>query len=298
MNAPDLAALHPDETIGKLKDYYYPPYITQAHIFNAARGWGFTDRVLKQYALQYVLEGKADFEVEGRTFHTGKGDLILYRPYEKHSVRTAMDDDYISITVVFHYGQSSFPNEELFQGENYMGNYAHHEVNHYLGELAAKYHQPGIDNQMQCQGLLHLILSVCSRMRKKRQASGGSRRSNLARLVLVKNHIAQNLEKNIAPKELEKLSGLSWNYLSSQFTKMFGYTAVQYQIYARIEAAKKLALESTLSYGEIANRVGYSSVHAFGKIFRRKTNMSLTEYCASVYDFDHWRKLEEEKSRC
>jgi YesN/AraC family two-component response regulator len=286
----DLAALSPDESMSKLNDYYYPPYITQAHIFNAPQGWGFTDRVLKQYALQYVFDGSAEFWVENRKFSTHKGDLILYRPYETHSVRMYPNEDYISITIVFHYGNSTFPNEEMFAWENYLGNYANHEVNHYISELVGKYHQPGVHNQMQCQGLLHLILSACSKSRRERQMPGASKRNNTARLVHVKNHILKHLDKNIVPEELERLSGLSWNYLTSQFTKTFGYTVVQFLISSRIEAAKKMALESSLSYGEIANRVGYNSVHSFGKIFRKKTSMSLSEFCASVYDFDHWKQ--------
>ena len=292
----DLAAMAPDETLEKLSNYYFAPYITHAHVFNAPKGWYMKNRTLKQYALQYVIDGKADFTVEDNTFTTIKGDLILYRPYEVHSVYMYPDCDYISITIVFHFANTSFPIDELFHGENYLGNYADHEVDKYISELVAKYQQPGLHNHFYCQGLLSLILSKTSEWHNKRQPPQIIQKRNLPRLVQVKNYIKANIDKNINPKQMEKISGLTWNYLISQFSKTFGYTPCQYLIYMRISKAKEVALQSSISIGEISNLVGYKDVHTFGKTFKKHTGMSLSNFCKSVYDEDNKRILSTNKA--
>src|SRR4051794_13247501 len=87
MREPDLAALHPKETLEALHDFRFPPYITLAHIFHAPPNWSFANRTLKQYALNYVIDGQGEFTAEGSVYQVGKGDVFFYRPYETHGLR-------------------------------------------------------------------------------------------------------------------------------------------------------------------------------------------------------------------
>jgi AraC-like DNA-binding protein len=287
MIEPDLAALHPHETIDQLSDYHFPPYITLAHIFNAPRGWGFDNRILTQYALNYVISGNGQFTVEDRTYYVTKGDVFLYRPYEVHAIATLPEQDFLSITVVFHFNGQPFPFEDLLHHEHYLGQYANHAVEHYFAELVAKYRQPGLSNQLVCQAFLMLLLSETSQHNKELRQTKGLQHKNLSKLVLIKKHLEQNLQFAHDPKELQEISGLSWNYIISQFSQTFGVSPMQFLTWARVTKAKELALQTSLSFGEIAAQVGYNDIHSFGKMFKKKTGMSLTEFCSSVYLVDH-----------
>jgi AraC-like DNA-binding protein len=287
MHKPDLAALHPQETLEALSDFRFPPYISLAHIFNAPRDWGFSGRILKQYALNYVIGGRGEFSVGDVSNVVEKGDVFFYRPLETHGLRALPGKEFISITVVFHFADTPFPIEELLNGTHCLGNYAGQPVEHHFAELVAKYRQPGLNNRLACQALLLSILSEASRQAFVPKPEEPERRKNLARLILVKNHIENHLDRNLNVPEIERLSGLSWNYIITEFKKAFGTTPMQFLIWARISKAKELALQSPLSFGEIAARVGYNDIHAFGKMFKKKTGMSLTDFCSSLYDTDH-----------
>ena len=287
MHQPDLAALHPQETLEALSDFPFPPYISLAHIFNAPADWGFTGRILKQYALNYVLGGRGEFTVGGATHVVQKGDAFFYRPYEAHGLRSLPGGEFISITVVFHFADAPFPVEELAEGAHMLGCYAGQAVEHHFTELVAKYRRPGLENRLSCQALLLTILAETSRRVSDAKPKDIGRRKNLARLVLVKNHIENNLDRSINVPEIERLSGLTWNYIIVEFKRTFGTTPMQFLIWARIAKAKELALQSPLSFGEIAARVGYNDIHAFGKMFKKKTGTSLTEFCSSLYETDH-----------
>lgn len=288
MREPDLAALAPRETLEKLEHSHFPPYVTLAHIFIAPRDWRIDNRVLKQYVFEYVISGKSEYIVEGRTYPLAKGDLLLYRPYDVHSARIVSEDDYVSASIVFHFADNPFPLEELYRNEYYLGNYAERPAEQYLYELTAKYKLPGLHNRIVCQGLLLLILNETSAGQKERKPPTGSQQKNLARMVQIKNHIVERLDRDIDPKELEKKFGLTWNYIINQFNKTFGVTPVQYLTWARVAKAKQLALQTKMSFSEIAYSVGYKDVHTFGKMFKKKTSMSLTAFCASVCDHEHF----------
>lgn len=288
MPKPDLAALNPQETLEALSDFRFPPYISLAHIFNAPRGWNFSGRILKQYAINYVIDGQGEFTVGDTTYALKKGDVFFYRPLDSHGLRALPGGEFISITVVFHFADVPFPLDELLNGAHLLGCYAGHAVEHHFAELVAKYRQPGLENKLHCQALLLTILAETSRNAAAAAAPPETgRRKNLARLILAKNHIENHLNQELNAAEIERLSGLTWNYFIVEFKKTFGTTPMQFLIWARISKAKELALQSPLSFSEIAAQVGYNDIHAFGKIFKRKTGMSLTEFCSSLYDIDH-----------
>jgi YesN/AraC family two-component response regulator len=69
----------------------------------------------------------------------------------------------------------------------------------------------------------------------------------------------------------------------SQFKKTFGMKPIQYMIHVRVEKAKELALLEGLSVGEIALEVGYSDVHTFGRMFKKKTGYSLSQFSTSLF---------------
>jgi len=75
-----LEMLKPEESVTHLQNYYFPPYITLAHLFHAEPGWHLSRRKLSQYQLQYVIEGEALYEIEGTEHHTTKGDLVIHFP--------------------------------------------------------------------------------------------------------------------------------------------------------------------------------------------------------------------------
>lgn len=284
---PDLAALHPQETLDALRDFRFPPYISLAHIFHAPDDWGFSNRTLKQYALNYVIDGKGEFAIEGSAHQVAKGDVFFYRPYETHGLRALPGRPFLSITVVFHFADMPFPLEDAFAGLHMLGRFNGRAVEHQFAELVAKYRLPGVENRMACQSLLLAILARVARPAGNAAAGATGQRSNVARLMQVKNHIERRLDQPLDVPELERLTGLTWNYLIAEFRRAFGTTPMQFLIWARISKAKELALQTALSYGEIAERVGYNDVHAFGKMFKKKTGMSLTDFCSSLCVTDH-----------
>ncbi|WP_235885316.1 helix-turn-helix transcriptional regulator [Paenibacillus cymbidii] len=282
----DLMLLSPQEAALRADGFFHPPYITLAHLFNAPQGWHLGMRKFRQYQLQYVLNGAAYYTIEGTEYLTRKGDLILHSPNELHDVVMLPDMPYVCVSIVFHFGASAFPLQEWLAGANYMGNYEGEPTESMLTEVAAEFHQPGPLHRFRCQQLLMAILYEVLRRHSKLYSPDNGEESQASRMraniVLVKNYIRDHYAETITFKELERVSGWSKNHITSRFKAAYGVTPMQYQIRVRMDRAKELAIQSSMSVTEIALAVGYSDVHTFGKTFKKKTGLSLSEYCASL----------------
>jgi AraC-type DNA-binding domain-containing proteins len=285
-----LYFLSPTESIEKLNDVFFPPYITLAHMFHAPEGWAIQNRILKQYQLQYVLEGEAEYEIEGIAYRTIKGDLLFHGPGELHQVRTVAGKPYVCLSIVFHFGDLDYPVRELVgfrelgDRPHDLGNYAESPIENKLSELILYYKQPGFYDQQQAQQLLMNILLQLGRSELKRRSERSEPDpAGKAKLILLRNFIDSRLKEGFQHRQLEQLSGWSRNYIIIQFKKMFGMSPLQYLVWIRLEKAKELALQSGYTFSQIAESVGYSSVHALGKAFKQKTGMSMSEFVSTLF---------------
>jgi AraC-like DNA-binding protein len=273
--------MNPSDTLIWMNDYHCPPYITLAHSFHAPEGWLIENRTLKQFALQYVVNGRAEYPVAGNSYTTVTGDLLFHRPGEQHSIHTVDGHPYICISIVFHFGPASFPFEELFRDRHLLGNFTGHSIERKVAEIIQQYSQPGLHHQVKCQGLLMQVLSEASQHMEASEATT-SGASNHAKLVLLKNYLLNHYEQEVRHDELESESGLSRNHIITIFRKTLGMTPMQYLAWIRIQKAKELAIQTNLSVSEIARAVGYADVHTFGKMFKKNTGSSLTQFCQTL----------------
>ena len=72
--------------------------------------------------------------------------------------------------------------------------------------------------------------------------------------------------------------GRSYSYLSKLFSKHEAKTLEHHYIHLRIERVKEFLDYGELNVGEIAAKLGYSSVHYLSAQFKKVTNMSITKY--------------------
>jgi AraC-like DNA-binding protein len=69
---------------------------------------------------------------------------------------------------------------------------------------------------------------------------------------------------------------------AERFREVVGHTPLQYLTNWRVQQARRLLAESTLSLGQIAERVGYESAASLSRVFRRSTGLSPGAYRRTV----------------
>ncbi len=84
----------------------------------------------------------------------------------------------------------------------------------------------------------------------------------------IMNYIDSHVYSMESLSELSKITKYNYNYLSNLFKEVTGCTLMNYYRRRRLETARLLLTENTLSITRIARLLGYSSVYTFSRAYK------------------------------
>jgi AraC-like DNA-binding protein len=87
----------------------------------------------------------------------------------------------------------------------------------------------------------------------------------------------------IAPRvgELARRAGYTADHFARVFRAVIGLTPKQFIVEARLNRARQMLLESTMSVGQIADELGYEDIFSFSRQFKERTGVTPTAYRAA-----------------
>jgi len=89
------------------------------------------------------------------------------------------------------------------------------------------------------------------------------------RIKRVVDYLHEHYRESIQLSDLTRRSGISQTHLERRFTKLIGYTPIEYLLRIRIAAAKELLEKTDRTISDIALEVGFFDHSHFTKTFRR-----------------------------
>ena len=97
-------------------------------------------------------------------------------------------------------------------------------------------------------------------------------------ILQLKNYIENNIDRAITLDELANEVNLNKTYFVKRFKALFEETPIKFILDMRIEKAKKLMVSENLSIQQVAERVGFNSLHYFSSVFKQIEGVAPTEY--------------------
>jgi transcriptional regulator GlxA family with amidase domain len=94
--------------------------------------------------------------------------------------------------------------------------------------------------------------------------------------------LQNNLTKDVSMQSIAEQFGMSPRNFTRRFKTAIGKTPTHYLQELRIKTAQDLLQSSNLSIGEIADKVGYSDIGYFSKLFRRSLSITPRDYRTTV----------------
>ena len=91
-------------------------------------------------------------------------------------------------------------------------------------------------------------------------------------------YINKNIDQKLTLDDIAQDTKISKYYLCHSFCEAVGMTVFEYIEFLRIAKAKQLLAETNNSISEIASAVGYNSCAYFGKIFKKRENITPKQY--------------------
>ena len=229
-----------------------------------------TRKKAKMFVIEYVISGA------GYVFYDG----------EMHRVEA--DTVYILYAGDDHryYADTHAPFEKIFM--NIRGDFCFDILSAYNlsgkhlfsgGRLRADFekilsviHSDISEGEMQSllQGIFIKIISALS--------SGESASRYSTEGLKMKEYLDSNTASIVSADELSKYIFRSPDYCLKLFKREFGVTPYSYQINRKMQVAKALLANTTMSVGEISASLGYADVHYFSNLFYSKCGQRPLSY--------------------
>lgn len=231
----------------------------------------------------YSLDGHLQVQVGQELFQTKPGILVMVAPGVKHSV-TSLDTS-ISLDIKF----SCTPDTaQIIAGlpttTGPLDDQASCLLRCILDEaIAQSVGYEAMINIRLYELLIHLEREACGVLSLCRDIHFPPfvpKDKNIRKILQV---IEDNLEQRLPISQLAEQFGYSENYFRTYFKSQVGLSPNRYISYRKISRAKEWMLCSNLNISQIAERLGYQSIHYFSRQFHKMTGLSPSTYAARMH---------------
>lgn len=233
-------------------------------------------RILSEFQVVFIAEGTGVFEsASGGCHPIMSGFAFLLFPGEWHRYRPSTDTGWSEFWVGFDGRYAHELMRRSFQPDSPVFAVAQPDEVRELIRSIADLMQAGSAGYQQIMAAR--TVEVLARIRipppSDRDSTPLERKMRLARMALLENAAADPDLQGLARR-----LGMSYSSFRSCFRKQTGSSPRQYQLQIRMNRAKALLSQTSLSVAEIAEQLGFSSLYYFSRYFKEKTGASPTAF--------------------
>jgi len=246
-----------------------------------AKGWGVHSHEHGFYQIWYVLEGRADYILDGKKIEIKKDHLIFIRPKTTHELPVISDGllRYVDIKFQIHDETlcgicNDLPDVMLVDDKEIREiilkcrEYWYDEC-HFSRELAGLAFE-----QM-------LLLLVQKKLFEKKRSHMYMPQINIDTLrglaLDIANYINEHYAEDFELDDLSAVFNYNKTYLCKVFKEASGMTIRNYLNYVKISRAYDLICYTSNPMSQISQMTGFSSAHYFARTFRRICGIAPSE---------------------
>ena len=278
----------------QLKDDILINEIVTVHYFEFSNDYKFSGERHDFWELLYVDNGELTVNSDNFEQKLTQGELIFHKPSEWHSMYA--NGTSASSAIVISFNCNSQPLKKLVNRKFLLGNTEKALLSEIIKEAQNAFDSPLCD------------LVTPSLHRKKDTVFGAEQliKLDLCKLIIklvreelypkhtvarsldtglfgkITEFLETNLQKNLSLDDISHHARISKTALKQLFHQNVGCGACEYCIRLKIERAKKYIREGNYNFTQIAEMLGYSSIHYFSSQFKARVKMTPTEYASSI----------------
>ena len=250
------------------------------------------------WEMVYVDSGEIYEVSDSIGYILSQGDVIFHQPMEFHSLAAVNNKPHNVLIVTFstkseamsffakkiftvNLNQKKILSKILSEFKNAFGtNYSNTNTGIELTSEQACAYQIGTAHLEHF--LLELLRENNSVGRREKENSLAKKNVKNAIVDAMREYMAENVCKNLTLNDICAHFNMSKSYLTQLFKLETGSGIIDYFIDLKIKEAKFLIREGDLNFTQIAERLGYTSLQHFTRIFKQREKMSPTLYEKSI----------------
>lgn len=283
-----------------LTELFCVPQIITIHYFEYGKDYVFEGESHDFWEFLCVDKGEVTVTADTHSYTLKKGNIIFHKPGQFHSVSTngVIAPNLVVISFVCHSPAMAFFEDKILQ----LGETERSLLATIIGEAEDAFLTPlnnpctrKLDrNPSQQQGaeqmirlsLEHFLISL---YRKGTLPAPQTQLSKSVKLKQdeelwehLKTYMEGHLTQSLTVEQIchDNLVG------ASQLQKLFrircGCGIIEYFSQMKITRAKELIREKNMNFTQIADYLGYTSIHYFSRQFKKITGMTPSEYALSI----------------
>lgn len=239
------------------------------------------------FEICYVLDGSGSYEDDKSVYELQKGALFCSRPGIWHQIRseTGLELFFVAFELMEE-RSSDIACRQFRSWSEYSSVLAASEEAQLSGDIWKAIFQciqlpKAISRNLLtslCMSLFYSFLQGLSKNTSIEMEQIVEESEEQRHLERARRYIEDNLSSALRVDQVAQDLFISSRHLSRIFQNLLGQTPVQYIQERRIQLAKELLLHSDLPIKDIANRIGYESVHYFTRVFSRLLGVSPAQF--------------------
>lgn len=274
--------------------------IYTVHYFEFVKDYIFEGETHDFWEFVYVDKGEVEVMADDKGYKLKQGDMIFHMPNEFHNIwgngRSASNIIVVSFCCKSP-AMKYFEKKLVTAGNNEKNLLARiikeslEAFSTPLSDPTTKKYEKKPNSLFGCEQLIRISLEQLfidiirkdsSIVPEDRLSSAVKERSDEDAKNIIISFMKDNICNNLTFEDVCKFSRMGKTNLKVMFRERTGTSVMEYYNMLKIEEAKRLIREENYNFTQIADRIGYSSIHYFSRHFKKVTGMSPSEYATSI----------------
>jgi len=239
--------------------------------------YAFGPAVRDHYLIHFILEGKGKFCVKDKLYKLEKNQGFLICPNTITYYEADKKEPWIYTWVGFKgIKAENYLKLANLEESNPIFSYEEGDLVKKCFEEMRKASELKKGKELRLQGLLAIFLSELIEKSHVDEAIDNNYKELYIKKTL--NFIETNFSRSVTVSKLAQNIGLNKNYFSAFFRENMGMSPQQYLIKFRMNRARELMNNASLTISDIARSVGYNDPLGFSKIFKKTMGVSPKDY--------------------
>lgn len=279
----------------RLHDEIVISELVTVHYFELGKDYNFAGEKHDFWELVYVDKGEISALAGDNVRDLKSGDVVFHMPNEWHTLYANGVD--ASSVVVISFKSTSKAMEQFRSRVFKTGTAQRTLISHIIEETVAAFDTPlsdlitpklrrRKDAAFGSEQLLKLYLCefLISFIRNEAEitVSAVKRNADSGLFGELEDYLRRNIMKKLSLDDIARYAGISKTAVKQLFRTNAGCGACEYFTRMKIDRAKTYIREDNFNFTQIAELLGYDSIHYFSRQFKQYVNMSPTEYAVSI----------------